>query len=55
MTYTIDTQVHQDLVEAIEDTVSYICDEHMISGELAWIIVESLAEAKVAQLQGEVD
>ena len=55
MTYTIDTHVHEDLIDAVEDAVSYICDEYMISGELAWVIVESLAEAKIAQLQGVCD
>ena len=55
MTYTIDTHVHEDLIDTVEDAVAYICDEYMISGELAWVIVESLAEAKIAQLQGECD
>ena len=52
---TIDKTVHDDLVGVIEDSVEYICDEHMISGELAWIIVETLATAKIQQLKGNIN
>ena len=31
----------------LEDTVEYYCDEHMVSGEIAWTMVASLAEAKL--------
>ena len=43
-----------ELTSVIEDTVEYACDQEMISGELAWTVVESLATAKLAQLQGLV-
>ena len=43
-----------ELTSVIEDTVEYACDQEMISGELAWTVVESLATAKIAQLQGLV-
>ena len=42
----------KELTEVIEDTIEYACDQEMISGELAWTVVESLAQAKLAQLQG---
>ena len=51
---TLDREVHKDIVEAIEDTVEYACDHHMLSGELVWTVVECLAMAKIAQLKGEV-
>ena len=44
-------QAHE-LRELIEDTVEYYCDQNRISGETAWTVVECVAKAKVAQLQG---
>ena len=35
------------LQEILEDTVEYYCDENMVSGETAWTMVASLAEAKL--------
>jgi hypothetical protein len=31
----------------MEDTIEYYCDEHMVSGQVAWTMVASLAEAKL--------
>ena len=31
----------------LEDTIEYYCDEHMVSGEIAWTMVASLADAKL--------
>ena len=31
----------------MEDTIEYYCDEHMVSGEIAWAMVASLADAKL--------
>lgn len=50
--YTLDYQTHVELKELIEDTVEYFCDDKMISGELTWLVVQTLAEAKLAQLKG---
>ena len=44
----------QEITELIEDTVQYYCDGNMISGELAWTIVESLGTAKLAEIRGEL-
>jgi len=52
--FNLDRDTHNDLVGYVEDMVEHWCDENMLSGELAWIIVETLAEAKIAQLRGEV-
>ncbi len=35
------------LQELLEDSIEYYCDEHMVSGETAWTMVASLAEAKL--------
>lgn len=44
----------QELTEVIEDTVEYACDKEMISGELAWSVIECLAVAKQAEIAGLV-
>jgi len=31
----------------LEDSVEYYCDEHMVSGEIAWQMVAAFAEAKL--------
>ena len=31
----------------LEDTIEYYCEEHMVSGEIAWTMVASLADAKL--------
>ena len=36
-----------ELKEILEDTIEYFCDEHMVSGEIAWTMVASLADAKL--------
>ena len=36
-----------DLKEILEDTIEYYCDQHMVSGEIAWTMVASLADAKL--------
>ena len=38
-----------ELLELIEDVVSYYCDENRISGELAYQIVEGIGGAKLQQ------
>ena len=38
-----------EMMEVMEDTVEYFCDQHMVSGEVAWAMVASLADAKLGQ------
>ena len=52
--YTIDRSKALELKELIEDTVEYFCNENMVSGELAYIMVQTLAEAKLAEFRGEM-
>ena len=44
----------QELTEIIEDSVQYFCDTHQASGQLVWTCVETLATAKLAELNGEL-
>ena len=44
----------KELTEVIEDTIEYACDKETISGELAWTVVQCLAEAKIAELRGQL-
>ena len=44
-----------EITEVIEDTVEYACDKHRVSGQLLWTVVESLATAKLAEIQNLVD
>ena len=41
----IDQLMH--LQALLEDTIEYYCDEYMVSGEIAWTMVASLADAKL--------
>ena len=49
MENTLDPSTHVELNGLIEDAVSYFCDEHGISGQLAWLAVETFAQAKQVQ------
>ena len=51
MKYTLDYQTSVELRELLEDTVEYFCDQNMISGELTWLVVQTLAEAKIYELK----
>ena len=39
-----------ELKELVEDVVEMFCDENMVSGELAYTMVEALAEAKLTYM-----
>ena len=52
----ISEQRQQQLIEMMEvreDTVEYFCDKHLVSGEIAWTMVASLADAKLGQFDHE--
>ena len=50
----ISREILDELTSVIEDTIEYACDQNQISGELAWTVVECLAQAKIAELRGEL-
>ena len=53
--YTIDREVQAELTGLIEDAVAQFCQDNVISGELAWIITESYATAKIEQFKGNIE
>ena len=55
MNTSISREAMSELRELIEDSMEYFCDSNMVSGEVAWTMVECLAVAKVAQMKGDVD
>lgn len=38
-----------EVMELIEDSVEYICNENVLSGEKVWTMIAALAEAKLDQ------
>ena len=52
--YTLDNDAHQELVGLLEDSVAQFCQDNLISGELAWLVTQCLATAKVEQFKGNV-
>jgi len=50
----ISREALDELTSVIEDTIEYACDKEQISGECAWTVVQCLATAKLAQLEGAV-
>ena len=54
MNATISREQLKELTEVIEDSVQYVCDQEMLSGEAAWTILQCLAEAKLAELRGVI-
>lgn len=43
-----------ELTELFEDTAEHYCDENIISGQKLWTVLECLATAKLAELNGEI-
>jgi len=46
------TELQQEATEimlVLEDTVEYLCREHMLSGEKVWVMVGALADAKLKE------
>ena len=44
----------QEITALFEDTAEYYCDENVISGQKLWTVLECLATAKLAELNGEI-
>ena len=52
--YSLDYEAHQELVGLLEDSVAQFCQDNMVSGELAWLIAECYATAKVQEFKENV-
>ncbi len=51
-------QLHNEATEimlVLEDTVEYLCHEHMLSGEKVWVMIGALADAKLKEFPQEDD
>jgi hypothetical protein len=44
----------QELTELFEDTAEYYCDQNVMSGQKLWSVLECLASAKLAELNGDI-
>ena len=38
-----------EVMETVEDSVEYICNEYQLSGEKVWTMIAALADAKLNQ------
>jgi len=50
----LDRELLNEITEVIEDTIEYACDQHQLSGEMVWKLVECLAVVKQAELEGKL-
>lgn len=50
----IERELLTELTELQEDVATSFTDEHFMSGELYWTVVESMATAKLAEIRGQV-
>ena len=39
----------EKVFETIEDTVEYLCDENLLSGEKVWVMIHALSESKMEE------
>ena len=44
-------QCAKKLKDLLEDSIEHICDKYMISGELAWLVAQTLAESKLYDMK----
>ena len=50
----IEREILDELTGLQEDVASSFTDENLMSGEVYWTVVESLATANLAELRGEL-
>ncbi len=43
----------EEITALFEDTAEFYCDDNLISGQKLWTVLECLATAKLAELNGE--
>tara|TARA_R100000008_G_scaffold83502_1_gene69017 strand:- start:75 stop:248 length:174 start_codon:yes stop_codon:yes gene_type:complete len=42
-----------EIMDTIEDSVEYLCREHMLSGEKVWVMISALCDAKLKEFPDE--
>ena len=50
-----DYKIALQVLELIEDTVSYYCDENRVSGEKVWTMINALSETKLGYFPYDSD
>ena len=50
-----DYKIALQVLELIEDTVSYFCDENRVSGEKVWTMINALSETKLGYFPYDSD
>ena len=50
----ISQNTHDQLVEGIEELVFELCSQELVSGECIYTVISAFAEAKLAELSGEL-
>ena len=50
-----DYKIAIQLLEVIEDTVEYFCDENRVSGEKVWHMINALSETKLGYFPYDSD
>ena len=51
MSYELTKENHTDLEQALEYITAQWCNENKISGELAWLLIHNMSEAKLKTFQ----
>ena len=44
-----------NILETIEDTVEYLCDSNLLSGEKVWVMIHALSESKMEEFPLDPD
>ena len=53
--YFIESEQLDEFNDLIEDTLAYFCDEYMVSGELSWVLIQALSEARLEEMRQHED
>ena len=52
--YHLNNENHKDLTDGLDYVVQAWCNENKLSGELAWLIIQSVAAAKLQTFKGRL-
>ena len=50
--FILDNENHKDLEDGLDFMVRHWCNDNKLSGELAWLVVQSVATAKLEMFKG---
>lgn len=52
--YELNNENHRDLSDGLEYMVLQWCNENKLSGELAWLLIQSMATARLASFKNRL-